>query len=326
MRPPLSYVLPLRRRDGDPDDAGLARYLAWLSGEAEVVVVDGSDEAAFAGHAAAWGGSVRHVRPDPELRCANGKVWGVLTGLEVATRDRVVIADDDVRYDERSLLAIAALLDDADLVRPQNYFEALPWHARWDTARILLNRAVGNDFPGTLGVRRSFLRRIGGYDGDVLFENLELIRTVRAAGGRVVNAPDLFVARIPPTTARFWEQRPRQAYDDWAQPLKLAAFLCAAPATLVAARRRPSILLGAGALAILVANVGRLRDGGAAVFDRRSTAFAPLWLLERSLLSWVALVRRLSGRGCRYAGGVIDRAATRRWRLRRRFRATNLAD
>ena len=38
-----------------------------------------------------------------------------------------------------------------DLVRPQNYFEPLPWHARWDTARTLLNRGLGRDYPGTLG-------------------------------------------------------------------------------------------------------------------------------------------------------------------------------
>ncbi len=115
----------------------------------------------------------------------------------------------------------------ADLVRPQNVFDPLPWHARWDTARMLLNRAFGSDHPGTLGVRRSFLASIGGYDGDVLFENLELVRTVLAAGGRVVDAPGMYVRRRPPTPARFLEQRPRQAYDDLAQPARLAFFLVA---------------------------------------------------------------------------------------------------
>ena len=96
----------------------------------------------------------------------------------------MVIADDDVRYDEVALERTVAALDEVELVRPQNYFAPLTWHARWDTARTLLNRVAGGvDFPGTLAVRRSALRGTDGYDGDVLFENLELIRTIEAAGG-----------------------------------------------------------------------------------------------------------------------------------------------
>ena len=90
-----------------------------------------------------------------------------------------MIADDDVRYDEAALTAVHRLLGRADLVRPQNYFDPLPWHAWWDTGRTLLNRALGADYPGTLAVRRSTFLAMGGYDPDVLFENLELIRTVR---------------------------------------------------------------------------------------------------------------------------------------------------
>ena len=155
-------------------------------------------------------------------------------------------------------------LPSADLVRPQNYFDPLPWHARWDTARILLNRAIGSDFPGTLGVRRSFLASVGGYDGDVLFENLELMRTVAAAGGRIVDEPTLFVRRRPPTFGRFLEQRPRQAYDDWAQPFRFAVFLSTGPALAVLARRRPRGLVIVAGATILVAGVGRARQRGSA--------------------------------------------------------------
>ncbi len=167
---------------------------------------------------------------------------------------------------------MARLLAEADLVRPQNYFDPLPWHARWDTARILCNRAFGSDFPGTLGVRSSFLRSIGGYDGDVLFENLELIRTVTAAGGRVIDAPDLFVRRRPPTVARFLEQRPRQAYDDWAQPLRFAVV----PRHRARGRRRD----GAAAWAFrplrrIRDRRRRLRQGSAPRPPRLRSALAP---------------------------------------------------
>jgi hypothetical protein len=317
----LSYVLPLRSRPEDDGPEELTEYLAWLSERVQLVIVDGSDQAEFRIHRRLWAPFATHVTPADDIRCANGKVRGVLTGVRLATRDLVVIADDDVRYDHDGLERMARLLTGADLVRPQNYFDPLPWHARWDTARILLNRAIGSDYPGTLGVRRSFLESVGGYDGDVLFENLELIRTVTAAGGRVVDEPSLFIRRRPPTFTRFLEQRPRQAYDDWAQPLRFAFFLAAAPTVVILARRRPRRLVLAAGAAILAAGVGRARNGGRQVFDRRSPLFAPLWVGERATLAWVALARRLIGRGCPYAGAVIGRAANPTRVLRRRLRA-----
>lgn len=317
----LSYVLPLRSRPGDDGIEELTEYLSWLAERVDLVVVDGSEPASFADHRDRWSGIATVVAPDEDIRCANGKVRGVLTGLRLTARDAVVIADDDVRYDDAGLGRMQRLLEGAHLVRPQNYFDPLPWHARWDTARSLLNRALGSDYPGTLGVRRSFLGAVGGYDGDVLFENLELIRTVRAAGGRIVDAPGLFVRRRPPTFARFLEQRPRQAYDDWAQPVRFALFLSTGPAVVAAlVRRRSRGLALAAASAIIVADVGRARHGGRAVFDRISPLFAPLWIGERAILAWVALVRRLLG-GSPYAGAVIRRAANPPRVLRRRFRS-----
>ena len=317
----LSYVLPVRSRSGDGDTHELTEYLAWLSERVELVIVDGSTPSEFRTHHELWESLAIHVRPADDIRCVNGKVRGVLTGLRLATHEDVVIADDDVRYDDAGLVRMAELLGDADLVRPQNYFDPLPWHARWDTARILLNRAVGSDFPGTLGVRRSFLASVGGYDGDVLFENLELIRTVEAGGGRVVDAPSLFIRRRPPSFARFLEQRPRQAYDDWAQPLRFTVFLAAAPALVGFGRHRPRRLVLAAGAAILAAGVGRARNHGRHVFDRASPLFAPAWLGERAALAWVALARRVLGGGCPYAGTIISRAANPTRVLRRRLRS-----
>jgi hypothetical protein len=321
VRLPLTYVLPIRTRDDEDGSSDLDPYLAWVSTRAELVIVDGSDAESFDRHRVAWSSFARHVPPDPTLRCDNGKVRGVLTGIELAGNERVVVADDDVRYDDATLREVSSLLERADLVRPQNHFVPAPWHARWDTARTLVNRAVGEDFPGTLGLRRSFLRSIDGYDGDVLFENLELIRTVEAAGGRLLNARWLYVARRPPTVRRFLEQRPRQAYDDWAQPARFVAFLSVIPAVAAAIRRRPATIPIAAVAAIAIAELGRRRHGGDAVFPRSSALFAPLWILERGLLSWVALARGTFGRGSPYAGTVIRRAATPRRELARRFRS-----
>lgn len=321
---PCSYLLPVRWEDGAGREE-LAAYLARLAPHcAETIVIDGSPAPVFAANREAFAAHVTaHLPPDPGRACLNGKVAGVLTGAQRASHEALVIADDDVRYEPAQLARVVELLADAELVRPQNHFDPLPWHARWDTARTLLNRAVGRDFPGTLAVRRSLLVAVGGYDGDVLFENLELIRTVAAAGGREVAPLDLYVRRLPPSARHFASQRVRQAYDDFALPARMALWLSLAPGLAAAvARRRPAPPLVVALAAIALAERGRRRADGARVFPADASLLAPLWLLERGLCAWPALAARLRHGGVRYAGARIPRAANGKRRLRRRFTAS----
>ncbi len=304
----LDYILPIKS-DHSRDIGELAGYLNRLSESARVIVVDGSPPEVFDAHRALLCPAVTHVRPAEDVRFRNGKVNGVVTGFRLCGSDKVVIADDDVRYEPAQLHRMELALDTAELVRPQNYFRPLPWHARWDTARSLLNRAViGADFPGTLALRLSPQLRAAGYDGDVLFENLELIRTVRAAGGRERLMLDLYVRRLPPSTRHFVRQRVRQAYDSFAQPGRMILELALLPA-FVLLRRRPlslGALLGA---AVGLAEIGRRRGQGQAVFPPGSVWFTPAWLAERSICSWLAVATRVLFGGVRYSGGRIWRAA-----------------
>ena len=304
----------------------LSTYLSSLAGVAdEILVVDGSPGAVFAEHAAALQGLARHLPPHSDLDFGMGKVNGVLTGIRECSGELIVLADDDVRYEPSTLRRAVELLAEADLVRPQNYFDELPWHARWDTARSLLNRVFTGDltfpvgdFPGTFAVRRSALLATGGYDGDALFENLELMRTIRAAGGKVATPLDLYVARRPPSTAHFRSQRVRQAYDDFAIPPRIGAFLTVAPFAVHALRRgRIRRLLGAGIASILIAEIGRRRAGGPQRFPLSSSLLAPVWIAERAVCSWLALAARLRG-GVLYGDRRLGHSATPLRRLRRR--------
>jgi hypothetical protein len=317
--PDVTYVLPLRRdRFDERATAELSRYLADLPGRAEVVVADGSPAPVRARHAASWPDATRTVAvPVPPPGC-NGKVVGVLAALATVSTAHVVLADDDVRWDPATLDRALAALDDADVVVPQNVFDPAPWHARWDTARSLVNRALGHDWAGTVVLRRDALGPEG-YDARVLFENLELERTARARGGRVVHRPDLFVDRRPPAVRTFLEQRVRQAYDSSAQPARLAGELalvpvlaaCAAGATRSDGARRAAwtavVVLVLGS-AVLLAEVGRRTAGGAAVWPPTAALWAPAWLLERAVCAWVALGWRLRG-GVPYRGTRIRCAA-----------------
>ncbi|HWM62623.1 MAG TPA: glycosyltransferase family 2 protein [Solirubrobacterales bacterium] len=322
----VSYVLPLRWAESGPIEE-LHAYLCSIAGAAdEILVVDGSPAPVFAEHAKALRGVARHLAPHPDLDCQMGKVNGVLTGVRECSGELVVLADDDVRYEPSTLRRTVELLGEVELVRPQNYFDEMPWHARWDTARSLLNRVFTGDptfpvgdFPGTLAVRRSALLATGGYDGDALFENLELMRTIRAAGGKVATPLDLYVARRPPSAAHFLSQRVRQAYDDFAIPARIGAFLAVVPLAARSLRRGHVHRLLVGALAsTVVAEIGRRRAGGATRFPLSGSLLAPAWIAERSLCSWLALAAKLRG-GVLYGGRRLGHSATPLRRLRRRY-------
>ena len=315
----MSYVLPIRVAEPRID---LASYLRSIATEVEVIVVDGSDHDVFEAHRAAFGEPLIQIPVDASRVTPMGKVGGVMTGVARASHDHVVIADDDVVYSLADLARIDGLLDDYDVVRPQNAFDPLPWHARWDTGRILLNRVTGGDWPGTMGVRRSTLLAAGGYAGDVLFENLELVRTIEAAGGRSIVALDLVVRRGPPTTQQFFDQRVRQAYDEFARPARLLVYLAILP-FLALTRARGAAALAVSSVA--AAEIGRRRRDGAQHFPRWGSLWAPLWLAERALTSWLAVATRVRHGGVRYRDGVLARAATPTPELRQRVGRTLLS-
>jgi len=320
MHVPISCVLPIRV--SAPALPEWSDYVRWLSARTEVIVVDGSPSSVFADHARRLAGTgAAHVAPDPDLRhLINGKVAGVLSGMRRASCSSVIIADEDVRYDDVSLAAMARALERADVVRPQNYFEPCPWHARLDTARQLLNRVSGGDWPGTLGVQRRLLDATRGYDGDVLFENLELVRTVIAAGGCEACPRDLYVRRLPPSTRHFWSQRVRQAYDELARPVRLTVWLSIVPAIAGAlASGRWRLLAGAAAASIAVAEAGRRIAGGTRVFPASASLLAPIWLCERGVCSWIALASYVCRGGVAYRGRIVSRAATPFRELEARF-------
>jgi hypothetical protein len=311
----LTYLVPLYAVD-DGSLADLFAYLRALTASVdEVLVVDNSPPEHFERHRARLEPDVRVIPPAVETR--NGKVGNVVTGVVSARHEHVVIADDDVRWTLVQLADATARLDQAAVVRPQNFFRPLPWHARFDTARTLLNRMTGGDWPGTLAVRRSAFLDAGCYRGDVMFENLELVRTMHAAGYGERLALDMLVERRPPTAVHFWRQQVRQAYDELARPARLVVSLALLPALLLAAANRKWRGIGAAAACVTaVAELGRRRAGGRAVFPASSVLLAGPWLLWRSTCSWLAIVARLRG-GVRYRGARLPTAATSVTTLRR---------
>jgi hypothetical protein len=79
--------------------------------------------------------------------------------------------------------------------------------------------------------------------------------------------------------------------------------------TAVLLARRPRWLAGLIALALGTAELGRRRAHGEAVFPATTSWFAPAWLAERALYSWLAVAERMLHGGVQYSGGRLRRAA-----------------
>ena len=323
-----TYILPIRRihvlhREVDK----LAEYFRTLALEGcEVLIVDGSSPEIFAQHDHVWRKLCRHVSVDRRYTYLNGKVNGVHTGVDLARCESIILADDDIRYSSEDIRRACELLKRHDMVRPQNYLAPLPWWARTEAARMLINRGVlrSGDYPGTCAFRRSVCLRFGHYDGDVLFDNEEIVRHFILNGGDVCYAPDFFILKRPPTLRKWLEQRPRQAYEDFGMRTKTFLFMSLLPLAIALA-----VFSGAGAAlafffvvsscAAVVAGLGLWRDQAYHFFPAHVILYAPLWLLERSVSVYWALYWRLVHGGYPFGEQLLSKGTGRAWSGARSF-------
>ena len=333
-----TYLLPIRRKTFSAGEAAeLREYLSILQADGyEVLVVDGSPPPVFAEHDQLWSAVCRHERVDSRYRFPNDKVNGVHTGVALATTEKIILADDDIRYRKIDIEQVSELVDTFDVVRPQNYLvgtprcgvracqsdvpteSSLPVWAKMEAARMLINRATLRraDYPGTCAFRRSTFLAAGDYDGDVLFDNEEMLRHFARTGARLCYANDLFVAKRPPTFRKWLEQRPRQAYEDFGLRFKTILFASLLPIMTAIAVLDPrwlSVLL----LSILLAFVGWLRGGARKYFRLNVCLFAPLWVLERTLSTYWAFGWFLTRGGYPFGDRLLTKGIGRDWKLAR---------
>ena len=317
-----TYLLPIRRvraRHQEIDE--LAKYFRNLAREGcEVLVVDGSSPEIFAQHNRAWQKLCRHVTVDRKYTYLNGKVNGVHTGVDLADCESIILADDDIRYTSEDIRRVCELLKRHDMVRPQNYLAPLPWWGRTEAARMLINRGVlrSGDYPGTCAFRRSASLRFGHYDGDVLFDNEEIVRHFILNGGDVCYALDFFILKRPPTLRKWLEQRPRQAYEDFDMRAKTLLFMSLLPAVIAlgvfsGADAALAFFFVLSTCAAIVAGRGLSRDQAYHFFPAHVILYAPLWLLERSLSVYWALYWRLVHGGYPFGERLLSKGTGRAW-------------
>ena len=317
-----SYLLPLRRTRFCATEAqAWVEYFTMLGAEGcEVIVVDGSPPAVFSEHGSVFGETCRHVAVDRRFGYLNDKVNGIHTGFELAGSEKVIVADDDIRYSIENVRQVCALLDEYEVVRPQNFLRPLPWWALMETSRMLINRALlrAADYPGTCAFRRETFARAGHYDGNVLFDNEEMLRHFAAFGASIAYAQDLFIEKRAPTLRKWFEQRPRQAYEDFPLRAKSGFFFALLPIFILIA------LFGGGRAifaafsfvtlaSILLALWGRARGRATKHFPIRCAFFAPLWVSERTLSTYWAAWWRVMRGGYPFGDQLLSRGVGRAW-------------
>jgi hypothetical protein len=317
-----TYLLPIRRSVFSEAEAqDFATYFQTLrDSDCELIVVDGSPDEVFAQHEQVWSPICRHERVKRDFGYLNDKVNGIHTGVEIASCEKIVLADDDIRYTAADVQKMRALLDEYEMVRPQNFLSPLPWWARMESARMLINRAtlrIG-DYPGTCAFRRSTMLRVGHYDGDVLFDNEEIVRHFAAAGATINYAIDFFIQKRPPHYRKWLEQRPRQAYEDFGLRAKTALFL-ALPLLLVAA----AVLGGVSGFALCVVFISICAVALACAGGARGLAseyippwlclYAPLWISERMLSTYWAVYWHFRHGGYPFGDKLLTKGIGRDW-------------
>lgn len=316
-----TYLLTIRRvRFDKAEAADFLEYFQTLAiAGCEVLVVDGSPSEVFAEHGKEWGTVCRHESVDQQYKYLNGKVNGIHTGVAIAAHDRIILADDDIRYTPGDVRRMARLLEDYDLVRPQNYFQPLPVWARTEAARMLINRAwiSEGDYSGTIGVTRNAMLRVGHYDGDVLFDNEEIVRHFRLKGARIKYARDFFLLKLSPTFEKWLEQRPRQAYEDFvmrAKTLFFAALPLVLALTWIKAGWQLALVYVTGISLGAIASAARgLTDGAVRFFPARIVLYAPLWIAERCLSTHWAFYWYLTRGGYPFGDRVVSKGTGRAW-------------
>lgn len=356
-----TYLLPIRRGTfSDVEARELAEYFRLIgTAGCEVLVIDGSGVAVFERHAHTWSGVCRHVKVDQRFGYLNDKVNGIHTGVELASAEKIILADDDIRYTADDLEKICNLLEHCEVVRPQNYLagwnarsagvdmraasppdfdialgehdppygtalskhdSALPWWARIEAARMLINRAILRiaDYPGTCAFRRATMLKVGHYDGDVLFDNEEMIRHFARHRVSIHYANDFFVLKRSPRFRKWLEQRPRQAYEDFGLRAKTALFAALPPIALllfafVGLAAFATSGLAVVGLSIILAWAGRLRGSARNFFPASIPFFAPLWILERALSTYWAFYWRIRRGGYPFGDRLLSKGIGRDW-------------
>lgn len=291
-----SYVVAID--EALSDASALRDHLAAMSrAGCETIVLDASRAPRFAENHRLLRWVARHL--PLETSCDF-----LRSAAAAASCDAVIVADPAVRYTPAAIAAICEQLERHDVVEPQEYLDPMPWWSGIEAGRILLVRGAlpVREPVRTFAFRQKVARAL--FPHELLGES-DPLRRLDRIGFDVYSDPGLFVRREPPPLGVWLRERRAMVTGGAAVPARSVLFFALLPIAIVL-----GLVAGlkaaagyAGALAIGTAVVAlRGRRGASAFFPLRACLFAPVWLFERSLGVYWALLHRMRG-----AAGVAAR-------------------
>jgi hypothetical protein len=295
----------------------LAEYFHMLNAAGcEVIVVDASSPDVFALHDERWSALCRHVPLDPRYCHPDDTVNGVLTGIDLAAGELIIVGEEDIRYTWNDIDRMGLLLERHEMAVPQNYLSSLPWWACIEAAGMLINRGMlaAGDFSGTFAFRRSMLAEMGHYDAATFADTEEILHHFVRNGAKVGYARSFFIEKEPPAIRTWLEGRPRQGMRAFGAVWMWGVLLGLPPAGILLGLIGgwiPLLLYGVAiaAVSILMASRGR-REGAQRFFPESILWWGPVWALERSISAYLVLYRHLADNGF---GGVGSRKGRQVW-------------
>jgi len=273
----------------------LAAYLSEVAvSDFEVIILDASTAVEENRRILRWVG--RHTPAHPRHLTGAGNIDAIRAAIDLASCDKVIVADAHVRYSREALDDLTALLELHEVVEPQDYFDPLPWWGGIEAERILVHRSISPlpDGGSTFGFRKHAVGGLRSIDHAVPAH--DYVRRLASQGAEVFTSMRLFVRRIPPAFSDWIRDFPRRAEEEFAVPAKAALFFMLLPTLIAVALLGGARMAGTIAGAIAFASVAlalRGRIGAGRFFPWRACFFAPLWILQRSISVHCALVWRI---------------------------------
>ncbi len=292
-----SYVIAIERTEGTANDLlPLAQYLSQVGVfGCDVIIVDGSPRAQFDENRCVLRWVGRHIAARRGHRHPSG-IDPVAAAIECAAHEKVIVADHTVRYSEGCIEQLCKLLDQHEVVVPQNYLDPLSWWGAIEAGRILVHRGIEpSGDGGTFGFRRSAIRALRSIDSHLDTAEEPLLR-LENQGAELYAAGDVFVRREPPTLHDWLRDLPREAGAELAMPARGAFFFALIPMCLLLAMTGGIGIAGSFTIGIALCALAlalRGRAGAGDFFPLRACLCAPLWVLERSFCVYWALLRKL---------------------------------
>ncbi|MGE5403022.1 MAG: hypothetical protein ACM3S2_21690 [Ignavibacteriales bacterium] len=302
IRKHCTYIFLIRRNSAPGDEiqelAGYFRMLNSLG--CEVLVVDSSPLDVFAGFEGAWYYLCRHVKVDSRFHYLSDKLNSICTGADLATCEKIIVAEDDVRYSPADILRMCEMLEDFDLVRPQNYISPLQWWSRMESVHTLMNRAVfpGGDYSNTLAFLNTAFKKHCHFGKSSYYDSDDIIMQFALRRAKICYALDFLILKKSPSLSCWRDQMFQNIFDNFDFSLRTVLLLLLIPVgILLALFAGPKTALIYSTAVILssitVAFMGRHR-GGRQFYPIGLLVYAPLWLLDVVINNYRALYWILS--------------------------------